>query len=522
METPDPAVDGRDSFATASYALDGRGSFSVDRDVGNEDSFMLLKRFQFYGEHLNSAHGVVQKNSFQALFSLQSQMQQCDEFTDICADSQESTCYTVLSPTLFWNNSIESFHKDTHIEKTVGMRRQLSLDEFPYKVSRDSLFGKISQEHSLTVSASSLTLSYLFNVTSRQQEEAIEHWAIKVQLMDTGIVTSSRKLAQNHWYKNGKTYARSPYVAVAAFTRGVLTMRDLIEDAERIDIFVVIGAYLLMMFTFVFLFANMRNIGSKCSLGITTMLCGTLALASSLVVVSIMGTQISLLQLSEGIPFLVITVGFDKPYILARAILSAHELSVDPSRQTRSESTIPLSVRRKVLLGIDAAGPTLLKHYIVEIMIVVSGAITGIPALSQFCTVAAWILLFDCLYMFTVFVATLTLKMELKRIRESDSENTKEPFNIRKLRVDEFTRSSWMAKAKIALIAVSVLYYISNNIYVNHKNLFESQDVISSSDSRASFADADSIVRNIAFSVDWPQLLKVDSAVSFHINEYVT
>jgi hypothetical protein len=52
-----------------------------------------------------------------------------------------------------------------------------------------------------------------------------------------------------------------------------------------------------MHFTFVVLFTNMRKIGSKITLGIMTLLCGSLALASSLVLVSLCGIPISLFQL---------------------------------------------------------------------------------------------------------------------------------------------------------------------------------------------------------------------------------
>jgi hydroxymethylglutaryl-CoA reductase (NADPH) len=74
---------------------------------------------------------------------------------------------------------------------------------------------------------------------------------------------------------------------------------------------------------------------------------------------------------------LVITVGFDKPYLLAKAILCAQEPSMDPSRQHSTSSSIPLSVRRKVMIGIDAASPTLLKNYAFEIAILSMGALTG-------------------------------------------------------------------------------------------------------------------------------------------------
>ena len=110
---------------------------------------------------------------------------------------------------------------------------------------------------------------------------------------------------------------------------------------------------------------------------------------------------------------MVITVGFDKPYILAKGILTAREPSVDPNRKHHAVSSIPLSVRRKVLLGIDLVGRSLLKHYLIEVTILVVAALSGIPALSEFCLVASLILFFDGLYLFTIFLAVLTLKMEV-------------------------------------------------------------------------------------------------------------
>lgn len=56
---------------------------------------------------------------------------------------------------------------------------------------------------------------------------------------------------------------------------------------------------------------------------------------------------------------------------------------------------------------------TLVKYYSCEIAALAIGAMMGVPALSEFCLVAALILIFDALYLFTVFVAVLTLKMEV-------------------------------------------------------------------------------------------------------------
>jgi hypothetical protein len=78
----------------------------------------------------------------------------------------------------------------------------------------------------------------------------------------------------------------------------------------------------------------------------------------------------------------VITIGFEKPFILAKAILGASEPAVDPHRVQRARSTIPLSVRRKVLIGIDAVGHILIKHYAFEICVLSLGAATGTYIMS--------------------------------------------------------------------------------------------------------------------------------------------
>lgn len=57
-------------------------------------------------------------------------------------------------------------------------------------------------------------------------------------------------------------------------------------------------AYFLMQFTFVALFMNMRKIGSRFSLGVTTLVCGALALCSSLVVTHLLGVEINFIQIT--------------------------------------------------------------------------------------------------------------------------------------------------------------------------------------------------------------------------------
>lgn len=40
--------------------------------------------------------------------------------------------------------------------------------------------------------------------------------------------------------------------------------------------------------------------------------------------------------------------------------------------------------------------------------------------MREFCFIAAFILMFDCIYLFSLFLSVLTLKMEMRRVREED------------------------------------------------------------------------------------------------------
>ncbi|KAJ3191087.1 3-hydroxy-3-methylglutaryl-coenzyme A (HMG-CoA) reductase isozyme, partial [Dinochytrium kinnereticum] len=145
---------------------------------------------------------------------------------------------------------------------------------------------------------------------------------------------------------------------------------------------------------------------------------GTFALLVALFVAKWTKSPITFIQISEAIPFLVVTIGFEKPYMLARAIMEAEG------------STVP----EKVEKGTLKVGPSLVLDYLVEMSILGVGSFIGISkkykiffdflkgnsgGLKEFSLIAAIILLFDGLFNFTFFLAVLSLKLELKTLRQS-------------------------------------------------------------------------------------------------------
>ncbi|KAL5341260.1 hydroxymethylglutaryl-coenzyme A reductase-domain-containing protein [Aspergillus crustosus] len=189
---------------------------------------------------------------------------------------------------------------------------------------------------------------------------------------------------------------------------------DLIKHAETIDIVIMTLGYLSMHLSFASLFFSMQRLGSKFWLATTVLFSGVFAFLFGLLVTTKFGVPINVLLLSEGLPFLVVTIGFEKPIILTRAVLNA---SVDKKRQSPAAST-PSSIQDSIQTAIKEQGFEIVRDYCIEIAILVAGAASGVQGgLRQFCFLAAWILFFDCLLLFTFYTTILCIKLEITRIK---------------------------------------------------------------------------------------------------------
>ncbi|KAH6610051.1 3-hydroxy-3-methylglutaryl-coenzyme a reductase [Trichoderma cornu-damae] len=194
---------------------------------------------------------------------------------------------------------------------------------------------------------------------------------------------------------------------------------DLLKNAETLDIFIMILGYLAMHITFVSLFLSMRRLGSNFWLGMTTLFSSTFAFLFGLAVTTSLGIPISVLLLSEGLPFLVVTIGFEKNIALTKAVLS-HAIEHRPQeakkgkKGPRQENVISYALQA----AIKEIGFEIVRDYAIEVAVLGFGAASGVQGgLQQFCFLAAWILFFDCVLLFTFYTAILSIKLEINRIR---------------------------------------------------------------------------------------------------------
>lgn len=159
----------------------------------------------------------------------------------------------------------------------------------------------------------------------------------------------------------------------------------------------------------------MRRLGSNFWLATATLLQSAFAFLFALAITVYLGVPINMILLSEGLPFLVVIIGFEKPIVLTKAVLSA---SLDARRAAEDNRGDRTTIQSAVQIAIKRTGFEIVRDYFFEILILVAGAMSGIQGgLRQFCFLGAWILLFDAIMLLTFYTAILTIKLEINRIK---------------------------------------------------------------------------------------------------------
>lgn len=182
---------------------------------------------------------------------------------------------------------------------------------------------------------------------------------------------------------------------------------------------IMILGYLSMHLTFVSLFLSMRRMGSHFWLATTVLISSVFAFLFGLIVTTKLGVAINLVLLSEGLPFLVVTIGFEKPIILTKAVLSA---SLNSRRRGApggpSSDAAPRTIQGALQTAVKEKGFAIVRDYCIEIILLIAGAASGVQGgLRQFCFLAAWILFFDCILLFTFYISILSVKLEINRLK---------------------------------------------------------------------------------------------------------
>ncbi|WYZ40563.1 hypothetical protein EsH8_IV_000904 [Colletotrichum jinshuiense] len=141
--------------------------------------------------------------------------------------------------------------------------------------------------------------------------------------------------------------------------------------------------------------------------------------------------------LSEGLPFLVVLIGFEKNILLTQSVLS-HAIK---HKQSRGPSNV---AQYAIDTSIKERGFQIVRDYALETLVLTAGTFSNIQGgLQEFCFLAAWILFFDCILLFLFYSPVLCIKLEINRIkRHIDIRNALEDDGISHRVAENVARSS--------------------------------------------------------------------------------
>lgn len=163
-----------------------------------------------------------------------------------------------------------------------------------------------------------------------------------------------------------------------------------------------------MHVTFMRLFLSSRALGSNFWLSAGIFSSATISFLFTLPMCRSMDIPLDPIALTEALPFLVCTVGFDKPLRLARAVM-AHPHMLKPQDDGRMKAAGDV-----ILEALDRVGNVILRDYALEIAVLFVGVNSRVGGLKEFCAVAAALLAMDCLMTFTLYTAVLTIMVEVR------------------------------------------------------------------------------------------------------------
>lgn len=292
------------------------------------------------------------------------------------------------------------------------------FDSIGVPVIPDVVFGKQSCEQSgdtstcapCTIDANALFITFLLNnndytnpAAAAWEKDVYENYTQIFNKYFDGDINMDYELhrqidaAQKEFADKGKVIPlHVDYLAERSIS-------DQLDEQNSQNMFVVIVSYALMfIYISIALGFFPSFIHTRFLLGLSGILIVVSSLLVSIGIVLYAGMGLSLIS-TEVVPFLILAIGVDNMFIIARA-----EREAPPQIVT---------IENRVAYGMGRIGPSIFTAAFCEFLAFIIGMLTDVPALSQFCLVAALAVVADFILQVTAFTAVLTL--DTKRIQQN-------------------------------------------------------------------------------------------------------
>lgn len=185
------------------------------------------------------------------------------------------------------------------------------------------------------------------------------------------------------------------------------------QKLEFTDLIFILGSYFILFCIVINMFIDLNNMGSKIWLAFSLLLNFSCACCIAISVTKqLLNDYLSIFTLIQGLPFLIITVGFKDKINLSKYVLERVPL-MNISRRITIDSIIFNAVKQE--------GIHLLRSYI-SILVVLIMAIFLLPSqivIKDFSILSCLILLSDFFLIISFYSAILSLKMNIYSINRS-------------------------------------------------------------------------------------------------------
>ncbi|KAI6045272.1 hydroxymethylglutaryl-coenzyme A reductase-domain-containing protein [Pisolithus marmoratus] len=187
-----------------------------------------------------------------------------------------------------------------------------------------------------------------------------------------------------------------------------------VKKANLLDVLFILSGYIFMFVSFTRLLFRSRALGSNFWLSTAVVSSAFVSFLLTLPLSHYLNIPLDPISLIEAIPFLVSTVGFDKPLRLASAVFNHRHLTTAINDHHRQNAVKPAG--EVVLEAMDECGNAILCEYTLEIAVLALGARSRVGGLQDFCALAAIMLTLDCVLFGSLYPAILTIMVEVRRI----------------------------------------------------------------------------------------------------------
>mmetsp|Transcript_8387 Transcript_8387/g.16654 ORF Transcript_8387/g.16654 Transcript_8387/m.16654 type:complete len:928 (-) Transcript_8387:2404-5187(-) len=368
--------------------------------------FYRVEQVIMTARHNPDDHDLFQKSYLEELWKLQSQMEAKETRYDDSLYTVDNYCYKpihnkycyISSPMDYWKMNVTAMLADPDIKATAQCMTEQEGDQIvcsdrnEIPIIRKLVFGgsdciegTSAKCQACKITAKALVITFLLENDDWSKDHGVEHWEKHV----------FEKLLKDYNDDDSRT--------MDAYYLSERSIEDELVAEESQNIWYVVFSY-LAMFLYVSLAIGQfpSKLHSRFMVGLSGILCVLCSVIIAMGTASGFGVGLSMIS-TEVVPFLILAIGVDFMFIISMGERKYKAKLIEERPDNPPEHW---EIMHDAMAEI---GPSILAAALSELAAFIVGVFTAIPALRDFCIIAAIALLTNAVFQCTVFVAVLSL-----------------------------------------------------------------------------------------------------------------